>query len=86
MVPKSQVATACLSCRPPDLNSSEFSSLDVKATKIYFSKFYFDDNPENQNPTLPLSQATAYNHHNLFIFTLPLSNDERKTPENLLTK
>jgi hypothetical protein len=38
MVPKFQVATACFSCSPPDLNLSKLSSLAGKATKFFFFK------------------------------------------------
>jgi hypothetical protein len=37
---KFEVATAWFSCRLPDLNSWKLRSLVVKATKIYFSKFF----------------------------------------------
>jgi hypothetical protein len=65
MVPKFQVATACFSCSPPDLNSSKLRSIAVKITKI----IYVNTNFEIKAPR-PLSQATASNHSNAFIFTL----------------
>jgi hypothetical protein len=68
MVPKFQVATACFSCSPPDLNSSKLRSLAVKITKI----IYVNTNFEIKAPR-PLSQATASNHSNASTFTLPLT-------------
>jgi hypothetical protein len=68
MVPKFQVATACFSCNPPDLNSSKLHSLAVKFTKI----IYVNTNFEIKAPR-SLSQATVSNHHNVFTFTLLLS-------------
>jgi hypothetical protein len=38
----SQVATACFSCSPPNLNSWKLSFIAVKATKNHFSKLYVD--------------------------------------------
>jgi hypothetical protein len=34
----------------------------------------------------PLSHTTAYNHHNVFTFTLAYQKDERAKPGNFLTK
>jgi hypothetical protein len=68
MVPKFQVATACFSCSPPDLNSSKLRSLAVKITKI----IYVNTNFEIKAPR-PLSPATASYHSNAFTFTPTLT-------------
>jgi hypothetical protein len=73
VVPKFQVATACFSCSPLDLNSSKLSSLAVKATKITFSKLCSSPLIQKIKIPRPLSQATASNHPNAFTFTLLLS-------------
>jgi hypothetical protein len=39
VVPKFEVATACFSCSPPDLNSPKLSPITVKTTKIMFLNY-----------------------------------------------
>jgi hypothetical protein len=58
----------------------------MKTSKLSVQIAQFDINWENQNPALPLSQATAYNHHNVFTFTLPLSEGRAGGPGNPLSE
>jgi hypothetical protein len=44
-----QVATACFSCRPPNLNSSKLIPFAVKITEVFPEIMQFDTNSENQN-------------------------------------
>jgi hypothetical protein len=73
MVPKLQVANACFSCSPPDLNSSKLSSLAVEASKIIIIIAFQNCTHSEIKIPLPLCKATASNHPNIFIFTVLLS-------------
>jgi hypothetical protein len=71
MLPNFQVATACLLCSPPDLNSSKWSHITVKITKTIFPNC---SSTLIQKITIPrrrpLTQTTAFNHSN--VFSVPL--------------
>jgi hypothetical protein len=56
-----------------DLTSSKLSSMAAKATKIIFPNYTSTLIQEIKIPR-PLPQATAYNHPNILILTLPLSD------------
>jgi hypothetical protein len=79
MVPKSEVATECFSCSLLDFSSSILSSIAKKATKIIFPNFRLTLIQESKF-LAPPSQATAYNHPNVFTFILLLT--EGRTSES----
>jgi hypothetical protein len=72
MVHKFQVAAVYFSCSRPYLNFSKFSSLAVKATETIFPNYTSTLIQKIEIPR-SLSQATDYNPHDVFTFTLPLS-------------
>jgi hypothetical protein len=62
--------------------------LRTKATEFSLNFFFFFlqfINSEKKNPGRSLSQATAFNHYNVFALDRPYQKDERAKPGNLIT-
>jgi hypothetical protein len=74
MVPKFQVATACLSCSPPDLNSSKFTPLLWSPLNYLTFQIKFQHSPISKSQFRRLCyQALTTYHPNIFTLILSLS-------------
>jgi hypothetical protein len=81
----SQVATACFSCSPPDLNLSKLNSM-LWRPQNYLSKLFSSPLIQKIKIPRPLSQVTISNHSSVLTSLSPYQKDEGVEPGNIVTK